>query len=223
MYEVFSSEKTYTLPNGAQKTGSEMISSGEYPILSNPEAVVDVSGGILKSVNLISELKEAYGIEDLDISVAVINVNNAKMLRTRTENQKLIESPSVVLAAKIIATGFTDAQALMVPDLYDEYAVGVEYKKDDRFTYNGVLFKVNQQHTSQAQWVPGETGTESLYTKIVLNSSGYNVWQQPTGAHDAYNTGDIVEYKGTLYKSLIDGNVWAPDAYPQGWEVYTEE
>lgn len=45
-------------------------------------------------------------------------------------------------------------------------------------------------------------------------------WVQPTGAHDCYNTGDIVNYNGTLYKSVIDGNVWAPDAYPQGWEVY---
>ena len=47
----------------------------------------------------------------------------------------------------------------------------------------------------------------------------YPEWVQPTGAHDAYNTGDIVNYNGTLYKSVIDGNVWAPDAYPQAWEA----
>ena len=47
----------------------------------------------------------------------------------------------------------------------------------------------------------------------------YPEWVQPTGAHDAYNTGDIVMYNGTAYRSLIDGNVWAPDAYPQGWEA----
>ena len=49
----------------------------------------------------------------------------------------------------------------------------------------------------------------------------YPAWVQPTGGHDAYNTGDIVMYNGTAYRSLIDGNVWAPDAYPQGWEVYS--
>lgn len=49
----------------------------------------------------------------------------------------------------------------------------------------------------------------------------YPDFVQPTGAHDAYNTGDIVMYNGTAYRSLIDGNVWAPDAYPQGWEVYS--
>ena len=49
----------------------------------------------------------------------------------------------------------------------------------------------------------------------------YPEWVQPTGAHDAYNTGDIVMYNGTAYRSLIDGNVWAPAAYTQGWEVYS--
>ena len=34
--------------------------------------------------------------------------------------------------------------------------------------------------------------------------------------------GDIVDYNGTLYKSLIDGNVYSPDKYPAGWEIYEE-
>lgn len=50
----------------------------------------------------------------------------------------------------------------------------------------------------------------------------YPAWVQPTGGHDAYQTGDIVDYNGTLYQSTIDGNVWAPDAYPAGWKVYEE-
>ena len=37
------------------------------------------------------------------------------------------------------------------------------------------------------------------------------------------NTGDIVSYYGTLYKSKIDGNVWSPEEYPEGWEVYANE
>lgn len=47
-------------------------------------------------------------------------------------------------------------------------------------------------------------------------------WVQPTGAHDCYNTGDKVTYNGQHYVSKIDGNVWSPDAYPAGWEVYSE-
>ena len=46
----------------------------------------------------------------------------------------------------------------------------------------------------------------------------YPAWVQPTGAHDAYNTGDRVTYNGRVYESTMDGNTWSPDAYPQGWE-----
>lgn len=42
-------------------------------------------------------------------------------------------------------------------------------------------------------------------------------WVQPTGAHDAYNIGDIVRYHDKIYSSVINGNVWAPDVYPAGW------
>ena len=47
----------------------------------------------------------------------------------------------------------------------------------------------------------------------------YPEWVQPTGAHDAYNTGDRVTYNGKVYESTMDGNVWSPSAYPQGWEA----
>lgn len=50
-------------------------------------------------------------------------------------------------------------------------------------------------------------------------SFGYPIWSQPTGAQDAYNTGDIISHNGKLYRSKVDGNLWAPDAYPDGWEV----
>lgn len=44
-------------------------------------------------------------------------------------------------------------------------------------------------------------------------------WVQPTGAHDAYQTGDKVTYNGKHYQSTINGNVWSPDAYPAGWQL----
>lgn len=52
------------------------------------------------------------------------------------------------------------------------------------------------------------------------NITTYPDFVQSTGTHDAYQTGDIVNYNGVLYKSKIDNNVWSPDTYPSGWEVY---
>lgn len=34
-----------------------------------------------------------------------------------------------------------------------------------------------------------------------------------------YNTGDCCTENGTVYRSKIENNVWAPSAYPDGWEV----
>lgn len=38
-----------------------------------------------------------------------------------------------------------------------------------------------------------------------------------------YMTGNCCSENGTVYRSLIDNNVWAPSAYPQGWEKVEEE
>ena len=129
-------------------------------------------------------------------------------------------------ALQMFAATLTNEQAVEIATVYPKWAEGVAYQVDDIVSYgeNGVgdpqLYRVVQAHTSQADWTPDATA--SLYDAFGLDEQGYPVWSQPTGAHDAYNTGVIVNYNGTLYKALIDGNVWAPDAYPAGWEVYTE-
>lgn len=42
-------------------------------------------------------------------------------------------------------------------------------------------------------------------------------YKQPTGAHDAYRVGDKITYNGKHYTCVMDGCVWTPDVYPQGW------
>lgn len=45
-------------------------------------------------------------------------------------------------------------------------------------------------------------------------------WVQPTGAHDAYNTGDKMTYTdGKRYICQMDNCVWGPDVYPAGWQL----
>lgn len=38
-----------------------------------------------------------------------------------------------------------------------------------------------------------------------------------------YMIGDCCLENGVVYRSTIDNNVWAPSAYPQGWELATDE
>jgi hypothetical protein len=110
-----------------------------------------------------------------------------------------------------------------VATVFPVYKVNYAYKTGEMFTWgeNTVgdpqLYRVAQDHTSSEVWLPSTT--PALYTPIGLTDSGYPIWSQPTGAHDAYNTGDIVDYNGILYKSLINGNTYSPEAYPTGWEI----
>ena len=227
MYSLFDPSSTYIFPNGTSSLGSEF--SEEYELLKIKDCVLDIQDGVFSSYQPLSQFASQYGIDystddDQDPQEVLDKVLEKKKLLE--ENPPLTISDTILKAASLAALSFTDEQALEVPDLYPSYEVDHAYKKDERFTYNGRLFKVNQAHTSAAQWVPGETGTESLYTCLEMAGDGYLVWTQPTGAHNAYNTGDIVHYPTAddpLYKSLIDGNVWSPDAYPAGWELYTED
>lgn len=126
-------------------------------------------------------------------------------------------------AIQMFAQSLTNDEAMEIACVYPQYKVNKAYKAKEMFVYgvNSVgdpqLYRVISDHTSQADWTP--SATAALYEPIGLTEEGYPVWSKPSGAHDAYNNGDIVDYNGILYKSLIDGNVYSPDEYPAGWEV----
>lgn len=126
-------------------------------------------------------------------------------------------------AVQLYAGTLPEEKALEIATIYPVWEAGKAYAAGDILSYgtNPVgdpqLYKVVQAHTSQDGWTPGSV--PSLYDAFGLDESGYPIWSQPSGAHDAYNTGDIVNYNGTLYQSLIDGNVWSPDVYQAGWQM----
>jgi hypothetical protein len=113
----------------------------------------------------------------------------------------------------------SEEELLDMIDLYESYEIGKSYQVDDIFKYEGKLYKVIQEHTSQGDWIPSEL--PALYLSM-MPENVIPEWVQPTGSHDAYNIGDKVIYEGKVYESLIDGNTWSPTAYPQGWEEIEE-
>ena len=50
----------------------------------------------------------------------------------------------------------------------------------------------------------------------------YPEYKAPSGAHDAYNTGDKITYNGKKYICKMDNCVWSPEVYPAGWEEVEE-
>lgn len=130
-------------------------------------------------------------------------------------------------AVQMFAASLDDEQAMEIATLYDPWQAGVTYDIGARFTHgvNGVgdpqLYKSNQKHTASEIYPPGSPGTEALCTPIGLDEQGYPVWAQPTGAHDSYALGDIVNYEGELYISEIDGNTTVPGTDERWWKKYT--
>ena len=129
-------------------------------------------------------------------------------------------------ALQMFAFTLNDEQAMEVATIYPVWMTDTQYKVNDIRSYgeNEVgdpqLYRCVQAHTSQDDWTPDISA--SLWTPIGLGPDQVPVWSRPTGAHDAYNIGDRVHYptaSDSIYRSLIDGNIYSPDEYPAGWEI----
>ena len=128
-----------------------------------------------------------------------------------------------VLRGKIVkaSVSLPDEDALEAVELFPAWKAvpPMDYQSGDRVQYGGKLYKCVQPHTSQDVWPPDIT--PALWTEVAKPGE-IPVWKQPTGAQDAYNTGDRVHYpdaEGPVYESVIDANIWSPEAYPAGWQL----
>lgn len=77
------------------------------------------------------------------------------------------------LTAMLINTyALSDEQALQVKDLYPawEELIGQNLPVDFKLQHDGQLYKVLQEHTAQAEWVPG-VDTASLYAVVSASAS----------------------------------------------------
>lgn len=116
------------------------------------------------------------------------------------------------------AVSLTDEDALEAVELFPAWAVDTAYAAQERVRYNGKLYRCEQSHTSQANWTPDVT--PALWTEVA-EPGEIPVWRQPTGAQDAYMTGDKVWYPDvdtTVYISTVDNNTWQPGVY--GWDQF---
>lgn len=129
-------------------------------------------------------------------------------------------------ALQFYAQTLDDEAAMEIACVYPAWAVGIDAKINDIYAYgqNEVgdpqLYRCLISHRTQADWTPD--AAPSLWFAIGIGGDGIPVWSQPVGAADAYKKGDKVHYPDAdspVYESLIDGNIWSPDAYPAGWKA----
>ena len=118
------------------------------------------------------------------------------------------------------AESLPDEDALEAVELFPIWEADTAYTADERVQYGEKLYRCVQSHTSQADWTPD--ATPALWTEVAKPGE-IPVWKQPTGAQDAYMTGDKVHYPtkdDPVYISTVDNNVWSPDVY--GWSLVSD-
>lgn len=113
----------------------------------------------------------------------------------------------------------SDEVALEVSNFYPNWdGNGVNYTANFRLRYEGVLYKVLQDHTSQSDWTP--VASPSLFAKVLIEDPDViSEWEQPDSTNP-YMTDDKVSHNGKTWVSTCDNNVWEPGFY--GWDELTE-
>ena len=141
-------------------------------------------------------------------------------------SMRIIKDFSSIIPTVIMQMTDTDLDDIRrFAKFYPEWVPGKDYKRNWIIQYDKKLYRIGQDHTSQPQWIPGADGTTSLYSKIEITESGYEVWKEWDGVSGSYESGQIVEdpNDNQLYISKIDSNVWGPPSeQPTYWELYVE-
>lgn len=112
------------------------------------------------------------------------------------------------------SASLSDTDALQAVELFPRWdGDSHNYAVGDRVSYESVLYKCLQAHTSQASWTPADS--PSLWVRVDDPSQEWPEWVQPLGSTDAYPMGAKVSHNSKHWISDIDANVYEPGVY--GW------
>lgn len=119
---------------------------------------------------------------------------------------------------EIIIT-LSDEQAIAAPVLFPIWQANINYKVGDRIRYEGKLYKVIQEHTSQIGWQP--IVAASLFAALLVDEENNNIlaWIQPDSTN-GYMMNDKVIHNEKFWVSTSDNNVWEPETVGAPWVEY---
>lgn len=110
-----------------------------------------------------------------------------------------------------------DAVASEAPELF----VSLKYdgslvRAGTRINWNGVI-----KRAAVDLWDTEENNPSNASTlwEDINYKQGYRIIPEIITVGTAFSNGEMGWWGDTLYKSLIDNNVWTPESYPTGWEA----
>jgi hypothetical protein len=120
------------------------------------------------------------------------------------------EVSEMLIRQQINTLTVEDAVAIRMKDFYPAWESGKAYTTANgcpvghKVTRNGRLWKLRQEHTSQDNWAPGETGTESLWEEICETHDGTKYDPIPYNGNMALENGKYYTQGGVLYRCTRD-------------------
>lgn len=137
----------------------------------------------------------------------IAKMEEAKLRYEAAEKHRplTVDDVSAMLIKQQINTLVVDDQtALRMIAFYPAWESGKDYAAGDKLVSGGKLYKVLQAHTSQETWVPGATGTESLYARIDEAHEGTKYDPIPYEGNMALENGKYYTQDGVLYRGTRD-------------------
>ena len=114
------------------------------------------------------------------------------------------EVGAMLIKQQINALTVDDQTALRMIAFYPDWETDKTYAAGDKLVSGGKLWKVLQAHTSQSTWVPGATGTESLYARIDEVHEGTKYDPILYEGNMALENGKYYTQSGVIYRCTRD-------------------
>lgn len=130
----------------------------------------------------------------------------------------------ILMLQTLQAGKLTPTQIIACDGLVEEWAPGA-YKVGDVRNFAGQTWRCCQDHdsTETPDWTP--SAAPSLWAVYhAADPAHARPWVVPTGAHDAYQAGEVMVWTdGKTYLCRQDNTVHDPSELPEAWEVLASE
>ena len=128
------------------------------------------------------------------------------------ERARMLRKNIIVSSASL-----EDKVASETPELFARLNQNGELiKVGTRINWNGVLKRASVDLYDTLENNPDNAPT--LWEDIKYKE-GYRIIPQTITVGTAFSKDELGWWEDTLYKSLLDNNVWTPEQYPSGWEI----
>ena len=133
---------------------------------------------------------------------------------------KRYEAKQLVEAIKALRNDATDKTASLAVVAYPTLKCnGQLIAAGTRINYNGKLLRAAVDLWDTEENIPENAPT--LWEEIQYKD-GYRFIPETITVGTAFAKDECGWWNDVLYKSLINANVYTPDAYPQGWEIVSK-